>query len=631
MLGIIGLSVWGSVVQAQTVMQLDNRADSVDVEHVDYLETDSDVPFSDILNGDMNSQWQPYAGDRSRSLSNDKALWLKFGLKAPGAISQQWLLALRLATLHHVQVFTYNPISHEIDSSLPVGLKYPMSQRYKRNRQPAFPLPLVQNQPLNVYVKIVSPNIIAVPLIVIKEEAFQTFADRDLIVIGAILGTLLVMFLYNLSLYSILRERSYFLYSLYVGIALIYLVSLTGIGPCYIWPNNDWLIEFGTLTFAGLSFFCATLFVREFLELRKHGLFLLHSNTAILVIWGSMSLWLSVSYESRAFSLLGGLSLGTCLFGLGVALFLAFKKVASAIIFTFAWLVLMIGTMVFTLMLTGVLPFNFLTAYSQMFGMVVEMILLSFALAYRINLAHEQREHAQENALNLAVKASQERSQRIIAQQETLDLQRNLNETLEEQVKIRTQQFEDAMGKLEVANKELQALSLTDQLSQVANRRCFDENLEEEYRRAYREKQLLAIILIDIDHFKQVNDTYGHGVGDICISSVARILKSIVSRPGDLIARYGGEEFIYMLPNTSEEAACIVADKARSQIEAAFMDEGGSNIKVTASFGVAAWVPTDIESRDKLVTTADEALYQAKAHGRNRVVGASSLATSKAL
>jgi diguanylate cyclase len=612
-----------------SVITIDSRLDSIDVKEADYVETDKTITFDDILNSDKQNLWKEYAGDKSRTLSNDKALWIRFKLQSPQVLDSQWLLALRLATLHHVQIFTYNPDSQEVGRSLPVGLHYPLSQRYKSNRQPVFPLPLGANQALEVYVKIISPNIIAVPLMVIKEKAFESYADRDMLVLGAILGTLAVMCLYNLSLYSILRETTYFLYSLYVGIAFVYLLSLTGIGPCYLWPGNQWMVNYGTLSFAGLTFFFATLFVRYFLELRKHGLFLLHSNTLVLLIWGTMTLWLSISDVSKAFLWLGLLSIGTCLFGLGVALYLSFKKIVSAMIFTFAWIFLIFGTMVFTLMLKGMLPFNFLTAYSQMFGMVIEMILLSFALAYRINLAHEQKEHAQEEALDLAVKASQERSQRIIAQQETLDLQRNLNETLEEQVQVRTRQYEDAMVKLEAANQELQALSLTDQLSQVANRRCFDETLLEEYRRAMREKQPIAVILTDIDHFKSVNDTHGHGVGDICIKSVATILKGIVSRPGDLIARYGGEEFVYMLPNTTEEAACIVAEKAREQIEKSIMDEGGTNLQVTASFGVASWVPTTIDDYGKLVTLADEALYRAKQEGRNRVMGASALENIK--
>jgi diguanylate cyclase (GGDEF)-like protein len=610
-------------VSAAPLIELNGRQTIYDIDKADFLVTDKDINVDVIVSESSSNTWQVYEGARSGSLADNESLWLRFDVVRPALSGDSWLLALRLATLHHVQIYTYNTLTEEVWGSLPIGLKYPVDQRYKQSRQPAFHLPLQPGQPIRVYVKIVSPNLIAIPMVVMQEETFDAASDRDLLVIGSVLGALLVMFLYNLSLYSILRDISYFYYSLYVGSALLYLVSLTSVGACYLWPQSRWLVEYGTLTFAGLSFFSATLFVRDFLELRKYGGILLHSNTVLLVMWGAITAILSFSDDSEIFSFLGMASIVTCMIGLAVAIYLSFKKSATAIIFTFAWLILILGTMTFTLMLKGVLPFNFVTAYAQMFGMVIEMVLLSFALAYRIHLDRIKRERAQEEALDLAVKVSQERSQRIIAQTETLDLQRNLNETLEEQVKIRTQQYEGAMDKLEVLNAELQELSLTDQLSQLPNRRCFDERIAEECRRACREDTNLAVILVDIDHFKNINDSYGHSIGDVCISTVASLLKQVVSRPGDLIARYGGEEFVYMLPNTSEHDACLIAEKARVLIEGNSIDAGASDINITASFGVSSCVPVGTDAFPDIVSSADAALYRAKGSGRNRVVAAS--------
>ena len=206
-----------------------------------------------------------------------------------------------------------------------------------------------------------------------------------------------------------------------------------------------------------------------------------------------------------------------------------------------------------------------------------------------------------------------ERNQRIQAQNETLSLQINQNKILEAQVSERTQQYEDAMVKLEILNGDLLALSLTDPLTKIANRRCFDRSLEDECRRAYRDQSFLAIVFVDIDFFKKVNDNYGHGVGDVCISTIAGLLNKLAGRSGDLVARYGGEEFIIICPRTGADDALSVAESIRVHIE----QETEFFEKVTASFGIAEYRATD--SLDRLIARADEGLYIAKAEGRNRV------------
>jgi diguanylate cyclase (GGDEF)-like protein len=133
----------------------------------------------------------------------------------------------------------------------------------------------------------------------------------------------------------------------------------------------------------------------------------------------------------------------------------------------------------------------------------------------------------------------------------------------------------------------------------------------------------LAIIFIDIDKFKQINDTYGHGVGDVCIKTIASVLNTQAGRSGDLVARYGGEEFVYMLSNTSEKDACIMAEKARGKIEQTTIDTESGPVSITASFGVAAWIPSAPDECTLFVNTADSALYQAKENGRNQVVALS--------
>jgi two-component system, chemotaxis family, response regulator WspR len=179
--------------------------------------------------------------------------------------------------------------------------------------------------------------------------------------------------------------------------------------------------------------------------------------------------------------------------------------------------------------------------------------------------------------------------------------------------------LEAVKAELEVKNKELELLSASDGLTGLANRRAFDLRLDAEWRRCAREKDPLSLILIDVDFFKKYNDTYGHVLGDDCLRGVAEVLARGAKRPADFAARYGGEEFAVVLPNTTAEGACTVADDLKRLVAERAMPHAGSTAAphVTFSMGIAGWVPTDEHSPEVLITTADTALYRAKQAGRN--------------
>ncbi len=164
-------------------------------------------------------------------------------------------------------------------------------------------------------------------------------------------------------------------------------------------------------------------------------------------------------------------------------------------------------------------------------------------------------------------------------------------------------------------------LSTTDGLTELANRRRFDEFLEREWRRSMREQSVLSLILMDIDFFKEYNDHYGHLAGDDCLRDVAGTLRRLVQRPGDLVARYGGEEFACILPGTDQQGAAALADKIMKGINSLNLPHIASRAAshVTLSFGVSAMVPERGESSEELIRLADHLLYSAKKEGRNRV------------
>lgn len=169
----------------------------------------------------------------------------------------------------------------------------------------------------------------------------------------------------------------------------------------------------------------------------------------------------------------------------------------------------------------------------------------------------------------------------------------------------------------------LEAENITDPLTKVYNRRYLDRRLDEEVARSKRYALSLSVLMLDIDHFKRVNDTYGHQAGDVTLSSVSSLLKSSL-RDLDVVARYGGEEFLIICTNTNIHGAALVAERTRKLIESHSIEiTDGSDVKqtirITISIGVAE-LNASINNKENLVKAADQALYQAKENGRNRIV-----------
>lgn len=202
-----------------------------------------------------------------------------------------------------------------------------------------------------------------------------------------------------------------------------------------------------------------------------------------------------------------------------------------------------------------------------------------------------------------------------------------LSAHLQEEVDLRTRELreknhnlEQTQGALQRANETLRELSITDGLTRVYNRMHFEQQFEKEWRRCARHALSLSVLMIDADNFKQLNDSAGHLIGDLCLQSIAKKIHNNFKRSGEVVARYGGEEFIVLLPDTNQSKALAMAEGLRALIEQlSFADDAGTSYRVTISIGVSTTIPSLDQRPEQLIATADAALYEAKDAGRNRV------------
>ncbi|RLU04109.1 MAG: diguanylate cyclase [Ketobacter sp.] len=551
-------------------------------------------------------------------------VWFRFEVENKSGHRIQRQLEVRWINLAILDLFVLDETGGTI-AMVESGLNTPKSDRSNSNTSWLFTLSLEPGQRQQIYLRAGSRFNIFLPMYIWEQEALDQHQLERYVWYGLAFGVLAAMMLYNLSLYIFTRDNSYLFYTFYAFSVMMYEAGLTGVGDHLIWGNSQWLRLYGFALSIYLSFFAAALYIRNFLELKQYGGWMLHFNTFFVVYWlvSAMVLLLGNDYLVRVNELA---ALVSCIVALATSISLWVKGNVSARYFTIAWGGLIALTFMAVLMMEGVLAYSMLTENGQLIGFVVEMLLLSFALAERINRERLHREVVQAQALDLQVLMNKEREEKLQAQHAMLQMQVRTNEELENRVNERTQELERTMTNLEIANRELAKLSVTDPLTKVHNRRYFDETLTREIERAIRTQQPLSLLLVDIDHFKHFNDQYGHLVGDDCLRLVANTLKEVACRSTDLVARFGGEEFAIVLPDTDETEAYSVAERVREKIHALNFIYKGERIPISASLGVVGKVLAMGTDAPHLIEAADKALYEAKHRGRNCSVEASSLA-----
>lgn len=415
-----------------------------------------------------------------------------------------------------------------------------------------------------ILVRIYAPATMYFRATLYTPEAFRKHGINISLLIGFCLGVLAAMLLYNLVLFLFVRDRYYFFYILYVFFLLSWQSILLGLFR-YLWPSWGGRMIRAVLPLGAGMLFFGIVFAVVFLNTRdtapRHDkvLKILAAGIVAAMLLSFVGNFWTANYLIYFLAQISSLAV----FSAAIASLRAGFRPARY--YLVAVSVVLFAALIFFLRFYGLLPNNIFTMHAVLFGSAAESVLLSFALGHRIRLMRYEEE------------------------------------------------------RLRVSEKSLQAISITDDLTGLYNRRFLNAALSKSIASAKRTGATLSLLMLDVDHFKRYNDTYGHPQGDRVLMALGQLLTQSL-RGGDVACRYGGEEFVIILNQTDRNTALEAAERIRSNFEQTpFQPLKNKTISMTVSIGVAQWLPG--ENPDQILQRADLALYEAKQSGRNRVCG----------
>lgn len=615
------LMLWCSFVLAQPHASIElSGVESVQIlpHHLHYVEEKINQSSADILHlHDLD--WQNPLRNTLNHGDRDHPLWLRFGVSNTGADTLHRLLDLRSLQLEEVDF--YQTRSDGSLTHFSAGLRTPKLELYRNSTHFVFPIALAAGEHSTVYLRIRSDQGLQIPLFIVSEQRYEHNQLFDYLFLAAMFGVLAALLIFSGIYYGLTGATSFAWFGGYVLTGALFLVSASGIGYQRIWGDSLWWRLHGHELALTLLCLGATLFLRHALDLKRHGGWLLHANTALNLYWLLTLLLIPTDIIPAAMS--ESAALASSLFALGSAVVLWFEDAVwhkadlrhggerTSRHIVLAWAVLNLFIALHVMMLEGYLPADFLTEKAILMGLVVQLLWLSFALAERQHRALAEREKAQAKSLETQRLVNRERETRLQAQETLLKRHTERQLLLEHRLSERTEALVRALKDLKTANQELSRLSTTDSLTRLHNRRYFDELLAKEFERAKHHHYPVSMILIDIDNFRQFNEAHGHLVGDDCLRLVAASLQDVVTRKTDLVARFGGDEFAVVLLETREEDAVQVAERLRRHIHGIKFINRGQKLTVSASLGVAGMQPAGGDHVTSLINAAEQALQRA--------------------
>ena len=537
-------------------------------------------------------------------------VWLRFQLENPLDTQQIRILDVRYFLLD--DAILHAPDAAGGYQAVVNGRRHLAQRSPESGRFYSFRLALPPRSNQLYYMEFSTADSLALPVMLSTPERQHQYQIRDTLFITLYGGLILSTLFFALFMLASLRERVLLYYAAFlVSHHIFALMLMEGVPTALLGLDSLFMTRELEAMAVDFAILMAVLFMRNFLRLEQ-------ANPALYRVtqWmvGAMLLALLQAiilphYISVMLTAFICMIVGSCIL---VCCGMQARNQMEARHFLVAWSAGILGATVYGLKIFNLVPVNLFTSYSWHIGTVLEAILFSYTIAQRVNTERRQRLRTQTEL------ADRERALRL-TQEKLLHAETAAKEELETRVRERTRDITRILAELELENRTLLELSINDGLTRVRNRRFFNDYYPQIWQDSLESGRWISVIMLDIDNFKSVNDTYGHLSGDRCLVAVAGVLKQLASRPGDMICRYGGEEFILVLADTDPDSARWVAERIRMKISETPIELETSTLNLTVSLGVAGMIPEPGLDPLRLVARGDEALYQSKQQGRNRV------------
>lgn len=546
--------------------------------------------LSDLVEANATPRWQSIDPAAVRFGYSQSSYWLRLQLSGQSSAAECVLLVDN-AIINYLDFYQVNQHG-DIVQQFHTGNKTVFSTRAIDHRKFLFPIQSPVNQKNTLYLKVSSKSRLTIPVTIWAVQDYFQADQAHLLWLGVFIGCMLIIVLSNAAIYFMVKDVTYLYYIIYVVLASLSTTEYLGLNFQYLWPKLPLVNGTVQLGFINILMIFLWTYILSFIGHRET---LRKTNQYLLVL---RCLYLANAVAAMYFSYHAVLVVSFVLIvigsGIGFILGLPLLKQGDSsvrlIVIAFAGYFISFVVLAFSTL--GWLPDLVIFKYSIMVGLMFQVTFFSLAFGDRIKQANKKAQ---------------------TAQQQVLENQRLDNASLEARVQERTLL-------LDKANQKLLELSSTDGLTQVKNRGYFNGILVHEFKTAQRNYTSLAVVLIDLDDFKKINDSHGHLVGDDVLVATAKAVKALLHRPDDQLCRYGGEEFVVLLPNTDGVGAVAVAKRICAAIARLRIPVSDAELSLTASIGVAYGVPKRAETPLVLVEQADQALYRAKDLGKNRVI-----------
>lgn len=588
-----------------------------------YEDKDDSVQHWELWEAEIRNEipWQHDDSDQINFGLTTSPYWFKVRLVNENFSNEEWILELASPLMDNVDIYLFNS-DGRVTQYYYSGDQISANQKTVPHPNFIFPLDLPSLEERILYVHIKSKGAIQIPFNLWTWEEFNKRTINYFILQGIFIGFVTIMLLFNIAMFVAKKEVIYMFYSGYILFITLFNLGRLGISYQFLWPFSPGVNDLINIVSPFIAIGCLCYFISSFFDLKKNDQTLNRVTLAVGKTYFALGFFSIFIPYNLSVLLLAILATSVSLFLVIVSTRMLQKRHPYANYFATAWYSFLIGALVLALNKLGIIERSVLTEYGVQIGVSIEILCFSLALGDRMVAIKEKMITAKNQSMAMAIQISKEKEKSFELQKQFLQQSIEQNHNLERKVQQRTLELNNALEELSEANSRLKQASITDGLTGLHNRYYFDEKWQTEYKRAHRDQSCLSLVMLDIDHFKSINDQYGHPAGDKCIKEVTRVLVNNASREVDVVARYGGEEFAIILPNTQELGAEKVGEIVRKEVEDLKVTWEDKVIHMTISIGISSQTPKDADylSREAMLKRADQALYEAKRGGRNRTV-----------